>query len=208
MWLWEAYNGLAGLMLGYADGPWAVAALFLFAFAESSFFPIPPDVMLIAMCLSPSALANRALVFGYAGVCTAASVVGGALGYLIGLKGGRPLLVRIFEKEKVLRVERAFQRYDVWAVAAAGFTPIPYKLFTIAGGAFRLNFARFVLASVLGRSGRFFIVAAVLALWGKPVQKFVEANFGWLSLAFFALLFAGVLVAGKLGSRASRSEEE
>lgn len=208
MWLWEAYNGLAGLMIDYAGRPGAVTALFLFAFAESSFFPIPPDVMLIAMCLTPAALANHALSFGYAGVCSVASVAGGALGYLIGLKGGRPLLVRLFKEEKILRVERAFQRYDVWAIAAAGFTPIPYKLFTISGGVFRLNFTRFLLASAVSRSARFFLVAAMLAVWGKPVQEFVEANFGWLSLAFFALLLGGVLVATKLGARASRGEGE
>ena len=206
MWLWDAYRDLLDWMLSYAGSEWATVALFLFALAESSFFPIAPDWLLVAMCVSDAAIESPQLSFLYALVCSVASVAGGALGYLIGLKGGRPLLFRLFEKEKVLRVERTFQRYDVWAVAAAGFTPIPYKLFTISGGAFRLNFPRFLLASLVSRSGRFFLVATVLAVWGGAVQKFIRANFSWLSLFFFALILGGFVVAKKLTSRASRSE--
>ena len=205
MWFWDAYRELLDWMLSFAGSEWAILALFLFALAESSFFPIAPDWLLIAMCVSDAAMGAPALCFLYAGVCSVASVAGGALGYLIGLKGGRPLLMRLFEKEKVLRIERTFRRYDVWAVAAAGFTPIPYKLFTISGGAFRLNFPRFLLASLVSRSGRFFLVAAVLAVWGGSVQKFIRANFNWISLFFFALLIGGFFAARKLGSHASRS---
>jgi len=206
VWLWDAYQDVVSWTLSYAGSEWAVVALFLFAMAESSFFPVPPDLLLIAMCLSDAALETPALSYFYAGVCSVASVTGGAVGYAIGLKGGRPLLLRFFKEEKVLRVERAFQRYDVWAVAAAGFTPIPFKIFTISGGAVRLDFPRVLVASIIGRSGRFFLVAAVLAAWGEPVRNTIENNLNWLTLAFFALLFGGFLVARWLGARASRRE--
>ena len=145
IWLRE----LARWTVSWAATPYAGSALFAIAFAESSFFPIPPDLLLIPLCL-----ANPSLALGYATICLAGSVLGGMFGYLLGLKGGRPLFLKLFSEQKFRVVEHYFQKYDVWAVGIAAFTPIPYKVFTIAAGVFHLNFRRFVLTSIAGRGGR------------------------------------------------------
>ena len=115
----------------FAATPYGVWALFVISFAESSFFPIPPDVLLIALCL---ARPEQSLWFAF--VCSVASVLGGMAGYGIGYYGGRPLVKRLFKPEKVRAVERLYERYNAWATGIAGLTPLPYKLFTISGGAF------------------------------------------------------------------------
>ena len=122
---------------------------------ESSFFPIPPDVLLIALCLGRPDLA-----FWFATVCAVASVLGGMAGYGIGFWGGRPLLKRLFRADRVRAVESYYDRYNAWATGIAGLTPIPYKVFTLSGGAFSIDFKIFVLASIVSRSLRFFAVAA------------------------------------------------
>ena len=113
-------------MLSWADSPYGVPALFGLALAESSFFPLPPDVLLIAL-----ALGNPVNAWWFATVATVGSVLGGALGYGIGLYGGRPVLKKIMGQERVDVVHDYFQRYESWAILIAGFTPIPYKIFTI-----------------------------------------------------------------------------
>jgi len=190
-------ESLTGWVVAWASSPYAMLALFAVAVAESSFFPIPPDGLLIALCL-----ASPETAFLYALVCSIGSVLGGGLGYLIGLKGGRPLLKRWFKSEKVNLVENYYQRWDVWAVGLAGFTPIPYKVFTIAAGVFDLNFFRFIVTSVVSRSARFFLVAALFFFFGQRIQSFFEQYFALLTVAFFVLLILGFYFIRVMGKRA------
>lgn len=183
-------------VIAWAHTPYGPMALALLAFAESSFFPIPPDVLLIALCLlDPSDS------FYYAAVCTAASVAGGAFGYGLGRYGGRPLLRRFVSEEKITAVERYYQRYDVWAVGIAGFTPIPYKVFTISAGTFLLNFKRFLAASAAGRGGRFFMVGTLFYFFGEPIGGFIQRYLNLLSVAFVVLLAGGFLLVHQWGRR-------
>lgn len=181
-------------------GPWA---LFVLAFAESSFFPIAPDVLLIALVLGDP---SRWLLL--ATVCSVGSVLGGMVGYLIGLLGGRPVLKRFFgENLKVQRVERLYDRYNAWATGIAGLTPIPYKVFTIAGGVFAVNFRVFVLASILSRSARFFVVAGLVAWFGEPIRAFIDSYLGLLTIAFAILVIAGFWFLGRGTGRAAAGED-
>lgn len=173
-------------MLAWADSPIAVPALFGLAFAESSFFPIPPDVLLIAMTLG-----RPEQGMWYAAVTTAASTLGGLFGYLIGWLGGRPLLLRWVGPARVQMIHDAFQKYEAWAIAIAGFTPIPYKVFTISAGAFYVNVRTFVVASILSRGARFFLVAGAIQLAGPRIKPFIERYFDALAMAFVALLIGG-----------------
>ena len=142
-------------VLSWAESRYGIHALFLIAFAESSFFPIPPDVLLIGL-----ALGQPEQAYWFALICTIGSVAGGAFGYLIGWQLmetiGTPILEFYQALDKFEAVKAYFLHYGGWAVAAAGFTPIPYKVFTIASGAVTLSFATFFLASVAGRAGRGF----------------------------------------------------
>ena len=180
-------------MLHWADTPYGGWALGLIACAESSFFPLPPDPLLIALALGAP---HKALWF--ATVCSAASVAGGVLGYLIGrgfmeIVGTR--ILRFYGAERKWdSMKRLFERYDAWAVAIAGFTPIPYKVFTISAGAFRINFKTFVLASILGRAGRFFLIAGLIYIYGDAIRSFIDEYFNLLSFIFIALLVLGFIV--------------
>ncbi len=179
-------HDLAAWVVAWAHTPHASVALAAVAFVESSFFPIPPDVLLISL-----ALIEPKQSFTYAFICTAFSVLGGMFGYGIGRYGGRPILERLMSASKIHAVERYYQRYDVWAVGIAGFTPIPYKVFTISAGTFLLDFKRFILASVVGRGGRFFLVAALFYFFGEPIGEFVKRSLNLLSVAFAVLLVGG-----------------
>ncbi len=185
----------------FADSPYGIWALAGMSFAESSFFPVPPDVLLIALCLGRPELA-----FVFAAVCSVSSVFGGAAGYLLGYYGGRPLLKRLFKEEKVRAVESYYDRYNAWATGIAGLTPLPYKVFTISGGAFAINFKIFVLASVVSRSLRFFAVAAIVRFLGEPARQFIDDYLGWLTIAFVILLVLGFWLAGKGARRAGRGD--
>lgn len=194
-WLHE----LLAWVESWAASPYGSSALFLLAFAESSFFPVPPDALLIALVLGDP---SRWLWF--ASICSLGSVLGGVLGYGIGIKGGRPLLMKYFGGSgRVQTVERLYDRYNAWATGIAGLTPIPYKVFTIAGGVFAVNFRIFVLASVLSRSARFFLVAGLVAWFGEPIRAFIEDYLGILTVAFVVILIAGFWLLGKGARRAT-----
>lgn len=184
-WIYRLYDWT----ISWAGTPHGTAALGLIAFAESSVFPIPPDVLLIALSLGRPDLA-----FWYAAVSTLGSVAGGIAGYAIGYWGGRPVVVRLFGRSRVEMVHRYFQRYEAWAVGIAGFTPIPYKVFTIGAGVFYVNFRVFILVSVISRGARFFLVATLLFMFGPPIRRFIEQHFEWLTV----LLVVGV-IAGFVG---------
>lgn len=180
-------------VLSWADRPGGVWALAGFAFAESSFFPIPPDILLIPLCLSAP---KRA--FWYAGLCTAASVLGGMAGYAIGLlffeSVGRGIIELYDLGGFFSRVGDLYAQYAAGFVAFAGFTPIPYKVFTIAAGFFEVNFPIFVVASIFGRGGRFFLVAGLLRWLGEPMKDFIDRYFNWLTAALAVLFVGGFVV--------------
>lgn len=186
-------EGLLQWTVHWAKTPYGVVALFALAFAESSFFPVPPDVLLVAL-----AVISPPLALIYAAVCTVGSVLGGMFGYLIGVKGGRPILERLVARTKIEAVHAYFDRYNAWAVGIAGFTPIPYKVFTISAGVFYINFRTFVLASCLGRGGRFFLVGGVIMLFGPQIKELLVNYYDWASVIFIVLLVGGFLVLRKL----------
>ena len=180
-------------VLHWAATPYGTWALFLLSFAESSFFPIPPDVLLIAMCV-----ARPERSFHFALVCSIGSILGGCLGYLIGWQFMASLGNRIVEfyglSDKVAYIETLYNTYDAWAVGIAGFTPIPYKVFTIAAGMFKINFTVFVLASMASRSARFFLVGGLIYLFGPRIQRFIDRYFDLLAVTFTVLLVGSFIL--------------
>lgn len=178
----------------WADTPWALTALFVIAFAESSFFPIPPDVLLIAIVA-----ANAARWLWAAALCTVGSVLGALLGYVIGQAFmatiGQPIVDFYGAQaawEQVVELYRG--TWGIWFLAAAAFTPIPYKVATIAAGATGMPIVPFVIVSAIGRAGRFFLVAGLLRLFGPPIRTFLEKNFDAMALAFLVLLIGGFVL--------------
>lgn len=180
-------------VMQWSSSPYAGWALFWLALVESSFFPVPPDVLLMAMSLSVPVKA-----FVYAAISSAGSVLGGMLGYFLGFGFmealGRPILEWYGVMDKFDKISGFYQEYDAWAVAIAGFTPLPYKVFTIAAGACEINFFIFVLASLLSRSARFFIVAGLIHKFGDPVKVFIEKYFNILTIVFALLLVGGFVL--------------
>ncbi len=180
-------------VLSWAETPYGTWALFLLAFCESSFFPIPPDILLIALAV---AVPKKSLK--YALVCSAGSVLGGCFGYLIGWQFmasiGSTIVNFYGLGAKVEYIGALYNKYDAWAVGIAGFTPIPYKVFTIAAGAFKINFSVFVLASLVSRSARFFIVGGLIYIFGPKIQGFIDKYFNILAVAFTVLLVLGFVV--------------
>jgi len=180
-------------VLHWAETPYGSWAIFLLAFSESSFFPIPPDILLIALAV---AIPKKSLK--YALICSAGSVLGGCFGYLIGWQFMASIGTRIVDfyglTAKVEYIEVLYNKYDAWAVAIAGFTPIPYKVFTIAAGAFKINFSVFVVASLVSRSARFFLVGGLIYIFGPSIQSFIDKYFNVLATAFTVLLIAGFLI--------------
>ena len=179
-------------VLHWAETPYGPLALFILALAESSFFPIPPDPLLIALCLGAVKKSWR-----FAFYTSIASVIGGMVGYLIGL-GIWGLVDSFFFKyvpgftESLFDgVMANFNKYGFLYVFAAGFTPIPYKVFTIASGVFKLNFFLFLIASTLSRSLRFFVVAALFRKFGPSIKSFIDKYFTLLAVLFFILLIGG-----------------
>lgn len=182
-------------VLHWAETPYGAPALFLLALAESSFFPIPPDPLLVALCLGAPALSMR-----FAASATLASVIGGVIGYGIGAGAWHLLQDWFFAyvpgvtAESFATVQDLYDRYDFWAVFLAGLTPIPYKVFTLSSGVFSINFGIFVVASVLSRGLRFFLVAALIYRFGPPITRFIDKYFNWLALAFGVLLVGGFVL--------------
>ena len=182
-------------VLHWADTPYGPLALFLLAFAESSFFPVPPDPLLIALCLGAIKKSWR-----FAFYTAVASVIGGIVGYFIGYGIWEIVdsfffkYVPFFSKETFNIVLEHYRDSGFWYVFLAGFTPIPYKVFTIASGVFKLNFFLFLLASTLSRSLRFFLVAGLFRKFGPEIKGFIDKYFNLLAILFFILLVGGFLI--------------
>lgn len=184
-------------MMGLAHSDRAPAALGVVSFAESSFFPIPPDVMLI-----PMVLARREKAWWYATLATITSVLGGMLGYWIGYtlydQVGAPIL-KFYGKEGALDGFITFvQDYGVQAVIMKGMTPIPYKLVTIGAGVAKMNLAAFIGASIVARAMRFYMVAGLLYFYGEPIRDFIEKRLTLVTTIFIIVLIGGFIAAKQL----------
>lgn len=192
-WLKRLYDWV----LGWSERPGGTWALFGIAVAESSFFPIPPDVLLIPLCLGKT---RRS--FWYAAVCTAGSVIGAALGFLIGstlfATIGEPILGLYGYADRFEAVGRLYDQNLLLTLGTAGFTVIPFKVFTIAAGAFGVSFPAFVAISALSRAGRFFLVAALIRVFGERIRVFIDEYFNLLSIVLVLLIIAGFLAVSFL----------
>ncbi|MGB3406187.1 MAG: YqaA family protein [Jannaschia sp.] len=176
--------------LRLAGHPRALWALAFVSFIESSFFPIPPDIMLIPMIL---AAPRRAWLI--AGVCTVSSVLGGLLGYAIGALAfdtlGEPILTALGKADSFQGFTDRYNAFGAWAVLIAGITPFPFKVITILSGLTGLSLPVFIVSSIIARGLRFFIVAALLWKFGAPIRDFIERRLGLLFTAFIIILIAG-----------------
>jgi membrane protein YqaA with SNARE-associated domain len=180
-------------ILQWAKTPYGPLALFAIAFSESSFFFIPPEVLLIALAVS---IPQKS--FKFAWICSAGSVLGGFFGYYIGWQFmtsiGTQIIGLFGLTEKIGHIESMYNRYDAWAIAIAGFTPIPYKLFTIAAGAFHINVWVFFLASLVSRFARFFLVAGLIYAFGPGIRLFIDKYFNLLTALFVLIFVAGAII--------------
>ncbi len=181
----RVFSALYDRALKWSAHPHAPRYLGALSFAESSFFPIPPDVM-----LAPMVLARPARAWWLAALTTVTSVLGGVLGYFIGqflfTQLGEPVIAFYHAEQAFARVQQWFDTYGVWVVFVAGFSPIPYKLFTIASGVMQMALGPFVIASTVGRGARFFLVAALLMWGGPPLERFLRKRIdliGWCTVA-------------------------
>lgn len=191
---WHLHRHLYDWVIHFADTKHGPTALFCLSFAESSFFPIPPDVL-----LAPLTLGAPKKWFRFALACSIASVLGGIFGYCI----GKFLWIQIgpwffehlghigFTAENFQKFQDGYDKYDFTIVFACGFTPLPYKVCTISAGVAEISFIGFLIASALSRSARFFLVAGLFGWKGEQIRPFVEKYFNWLSLLFVLLLVGG-----------------
>ena len=196
---WSRYSPFSWIrvlydwVLGWADSPYAGAALFLLSFAEASFFPIPPDVLLMALAIGQP---SRALWFSF--VCSVASTAGAVAGYLIGHSFfallGQPIVRFYAAESQYLRIQELFEQWNAVAVAIAGFTPIPFKVVTIAAGAFGVDFTTFLLAALGSRSLRFFLIGFLIFRFGPAVKEKIDRYFNELTVLFVLLLVGGFFV--------------
>jgi membrane protein YqaA with SNARE-associated domain len=179
-------------VLSWADTPHGLTALMVISAVESIFFPIPPDVLLIAMTLGARERWAR-LAFA----CTIASVVGGLIGYALGATLWEQLsatfyqLVPGFSEAKFNSIKALYERWDFWVVFTAGFTPIPFKVITVSAGACGISLPIFIVASILSRGARFFLVAKLLHVYGAPMRDFIERRFNLLTIALTVALIGG-----------------
>ncbi|HAQ08823.1 MAG TPA: hypothetical protein DCR24_15445 [Bacillus bacterium] len=167
-------------------GSWG---LFVVSFLESSFFPIPPDVLMI-----PMGIANPDKALWYAFITTAGSVLGALLGWYIGKKVGRPVLRYFIKEERIVIVENYFEKYGAMAILIAGFTPIPYKVFTIFAGISRVSIPTLLIWSIIGRGARFFLEGAIIVALGDKAMPFIEENFALLTAAVGLVVIVGYLI--------------
>lgn len=192
-WYQRTAKKLYDWVLHWAETPYGLPALAILSFAEASFFPVPPDVLLIALAIS---IPKRS--FRYALVCSIASALGGVLGYFIGYglfeAVGRPILEFYNYMDKFAWLDAKYKEVGPVLLAIAGFTPIPYKVFTIFSGVMKMNLPLFFVISVFSRAARFFLVAGLIYLFGAPVKRFIDKYLDILSIIFVVLLVGGFVV--------------
>lgn len=179
-------------VLSCAHKKYATSILFILSFAEASFFPIAPDLLQI-----PLTLERPKKAWLYASISSIASVLGGLFGYLIGATlwhlTSNFFLTYVFSETTFNQVGALYHNWEAWVVLAAAFTPIPYKVFTIAAGVFQVPLGMFIFASIIGRSARFFLVAALLWKWGEATKLFIEKYFNLLTVVLLLLIVGGIL---------------
>ncbi|PLW79644.1 hypothetical protein C0585_06635 [Candidatus Woesearchaeota archaeon] len=163
--------------------PLGPVGLFILAFIESIFFPIPVDFLLIVLCL-----ANPEMALFFAFITLLGSILGGAVGYKLGEYLGLPILKKMFSKKKIDIVHDYYEKYETLAVAIGGFTPLPYKLFAVSAGVFYIDFKKFIIVSSISRGARFFIVATLLMLYGVAIQNFIDKYFNIISIIAIIIL--------------------
>ena len=175
---------------GHPKAPWFLA---LIAFTESSFFPIPPDIILI-----PMIIAKRVKAWTYAFICTVSSVIGGVAGYCIGYFFFTTLGAIIVEyyalSDQFNSFEAYYNQYGMWIVLGAGFTPFPFKFITIASGFFNLNIFLFIGVSVIARGLRFYLLALLLKIFGEMIKNLIDKYFNFLATLFFILLVGSMVL--------------
>lgn len=194
--MFDLLREISDWTVGFAESDWAALFLAVSSFSESIFFPIPPDPLLIGI-----AVLRPEMALWLAAIATVSSVAGGVAGHWLGQRFGRPLLYRLVSPEKVAPAERMFHRYGAWAVLAAAFTPIPFKVFTISAGMLDLDRRSFVLASFVGRGARFFLLGGLLFAFGESVRDFIDRNFELLTIGAsiaMAVTFAVAVIIVRL----------
>lgn len=174
-----------------------VWGLMFVSFADSSFFPVPPDFLLI-----PLAIARPELAFWYGMLTTGTSVLGAMFGWWIGLKAGRPILYKLFPEDKIRRVEKYYERYGGAAIAVGGFTPLPYKAFTITAGMANITLRQLILWSILSRGARFMLEVAIIVYLGEKAQDFIHDYFGPITIVTVI-----VIMIGYIGYRSYRARQ-
>ena len=201
-------------VLSWSDSRWGWLALFIIALCESSWFPIPPDILLIALCLGTTKKSFR-----FAGITLLGSIIGAMLGYAIGhflwtTPAGEATAIANFFYENVFSVESfenvgaMYDKYNFWIVFTAGFTPLPYKLFTIAGGMFDINFIMFLIASTVSRGMRFFLIGWLIWRFGQPIKVFIDKYFNLLATLFTVLLIGFFALAVSIFDSSDESGTE
>ena len=194
-WIRDLYDWI----LKWSDSKYGAVALVVFSFSEASFFPIPPDVLLIAL-----ALGARSKAIQYGILCSIGSVVGAIFGYSIGqflwwsgegVFSGLAIFffdaIPGFTRDMFYLIQDKYETWNFWIIFTAGFTPIPFKLFTITSGAFSINFPMFIIASTISRSARFLLVSGLIWKYGAPIQAFIDRYFNKLAILFTILLIGG-----------------
>lgn len=189
-------------VLHWAETPYGPAALIVLSFAEASFFPIPPDVLLIALALGAR---KKSLLFAL--YCSLASVGGAIFGYGIGQflwwgeTGQFSSIANFFfnnipgfTTDVFYNIQGMYEEWNFWIIFTAGFTPIPFKVFTISAGAFDINFVMFLIAGLVSRSARFFLVGWLIYKFGEPIRSFIDKYFNWLAIGFTVLLVGGFYI--------------
>ena len=163
------------------------------SFIESSFFPIPPDIILI-----PMIIAKRTNAFFYAFICTASSVLGGIFGYLIGYYLFNSIGIIIINyynlSDQFILFENYYLQYGIWIILGAGFTPFPFKFITIASGVFGLNILLFIIISIFARGLRFYLIAFLLRIFGEVIENIINKYFNFLASVFFILLIGSIVI--------------
>ena len=201
-------------VLSWSGSRWGWIALFIIALFEASWFPLPPDILLIALCLGATKKSFR-----FASLCLAGSIIGAMLGYAIGhflwiAPDGEPTAIagffydHVFSVESFNNVGNLYDKYNFWIVFTAGFTPLPFKLFTIAGGMFDINFLMFVIASIVSRGLRFFLIGGLIWKFGAPIKSFIDKYFNLLATLFTVMLIGFMALAVWLFGNGEESSDQ
>tara|TARA_B100001250_G_C19717280_1_gene752092 strand:- start:51 stop:665 length:615 start_codon:yes stop_codon:yes gene_type:complete len=197
-WLKNLYDWV----LKWSESKWGGVALFILAFVEASFFPIPPDVLLIALCLG-----LRTKAFRFVFICSIGSALGAVFGYSIGhflwwnsngeFSKFANFFINIipgFSSEIFYNIQAKYKEWNFWIIFVSGFTPIPFKVFTVSAGAFKINFNLFLLASIVSRSARFFLIGGLIWKFGEPIRHFIDKYFNILAILFSIILVGSFFI--------------